>query len=55
MDVTGEEAGLGVLEVEEEEFKVGMKLAMMSMGTGKMMVLFFSADMELRVWNGRSD
>ena len=54
MDETGEEAGLGVLEVEEEEFKVGIKLAMMSMGTGKMMVLFFSADMELRVWNERS-
>ena len=37
--------GVGVGGKEGE-----MKLCMMSMGTGKMMVEFFSADMELRVW-----
>ena len=36
--------------VEEVEVDIdGMKLVIMSIGTGKMMVLFFSADMELRV------
>ena len=37
--------GVGVGGKEGE-----MKLCMMSMGTGKMMVEFFSAEMELRVW-----
>jgi hypothetical protein len=30
-----------------------MRWLMMSMGTGKMMVEFFSADMEFSVWNRR--
>ena len=38
--------GVGVGGKEEGE----MKLCMISMGTGKMMVEFFSAEMELRVW-----
>ena len=44
--------GLEEEELVEEVVEVdidGMKLVMMSIGTGKMMVLFFSADMELRV------